>query len=142
MVELVATVAPSYMQVLPLGTARIGASPTVQATPSPRHVPSSHRYCVPSWQLADPVPPGGGRILEPLTSECVRSGGNRGSPYKECKPCLRRPRRCRRARMALVARLGGLQLRYADHERPRRPGRHRVRAPRGAHLPPPAIAPC
>src|SRR5262249_39388191 len=55
MVELVATVAPSYMQVLPLGTARIGASPTVQATPRPRHVPSSHRYCVPSWQLADPV---------------------------------------------------------------------------------------
>src|SRR5262245_57286319 len=55
MVELVATVAPSYRQVRPVGSARIGASPTVQATPRPRHVPSSHRYCVPSWQLAAPV---------------------------------------------------------------------------------------
>jgi len=46
-VEFVATVAPSNMQVRPDGTARIGESPTGQLTPMLAHRPSSHRYCVP-----------------------------------------------------------------------------------------------
>jgi hypothetical protein len=55
MVELLETVAPSNMHVRPLGAGRTGASPIGQVTPSVAQRPSSQRYCVPPWQLAEPV---------------------------------------------------------------------------------------
>ena len=55
MLDCVATVAPLYMQVRPTGAIpTAGSPPPVHATARLTHAPSSHRYWVPDWQLAEP----------------------------------------------------------------------------------------
>ncbi len=55
MVELLPTVAPSNMHELPGSALRMGKSPALHGLPRLLQLPSSQRYCVPAWHVADPL---------------------------------------------------------------------------------------